>query len=436
MGFFLGLRPLLWLLCAALGALAVTIPAPISVASSERWEGNDGPWSTFTFRVGTPAQDVRLLIGMAGQETWVVMPGGCAAGEPSNCPDLRGNLYNLNDSSTWVSTTTIWNNTGYYILGNEIGNYLGNDAAGEYGFDTVGLSYDSAEPTLNHTIVASFIDTSYYLGSFGISPRPTNFTVANDNSSALDDPQPSYLSLLKTNNDIPSLSWGYQIGSYYRSQTYSNAYGSLVLGGYDTGRYSGTPLSMAMGSDDGRELVVGIQGIEYQDVSRSTLLLQTPILAALDSTQPYIWLPADTCSLFEAAFGITWNDTAQMYLLNSTLHTTLLAQNASVTFKLGAATSGGNTTSITLSYGAFDLTASYPLATNSTPYFPLKRAANSTQYTLGRAFMKPIYLRTMNDATFPWRLPSGLLAKSTLSPSSRHPTLPATALPPALAPGA
>jgi len=393
MDFFPSLWLWLYLLWAPLVALAVTVPAPISVATSERWEGNDGPWSTFTFRVGTPAQDVRLLIGMAGQETWAVGTGGCAANEPSNCPDLRGNLFNLNASSTWVSTTTIWNNTGYYILGNEIGNDLGIDPAGEYGFDTVGLSYSSTtEPTLNRTIVAMFIDTAYYLGQFGISPRPTNFTVNTVNSSALDDPQPSYLSLLKSNGDIPSLSWGYQTGSYYRSQTYSNAYGSLVLGGYDTSRYSGTPLSMDMGTDDGRELVVGIQAINYQSVSESSSLLQTPILAALDSTQPNIWLPADTCALFEEAFGITWNDTAQMYFLNSTLHSTLLAQNASVTFKLGAATTGGNTTSITLPYGAFDLTASFPLAANSTPYFPLKRAANSTQYTLGRAFMQEAYI--------------------------------------------
>lgn len=388
-------RVWLLLLCLRLCAFATTtvVPAPVSVDTSQRWEGNDGPWSTFTFRVGTPSQDVRVLIGMAGQETWVVAPAGCAPGEPSNCADLRGGTFNLNDSSTWVSTTTIWNNTGIYVLGNEIGNYLGNDASGEYGFDTVGISFSaSTGPTLNHTIVASFIDTSYYLGQFGISPRSTNFTVSNDNSSALDDPQTSYLSLLKQNSYIPSLSWGYQTGSYYRSQSYSNAFGSLILGGYDAGRFTGTPLELAMGTDDGRELLVGIQGINYQDTGGSSSLLQTPVLAALDSTQPNIWLPLDTCQLFEEAFGITWNDTAQLYLVNTTLHNNLLAQNATVTFKLGVTITGGNTTTITMPYGAFDLTAEYPLVANSSAYFPLKRAANSTQYTLGRAFMQEAYI--------------------------------------------
>ena len=383
----------LWILWTPLAVSATTIvPGPISIDTSERFEGNDGPWSTFALRVGTPAQDVRVLIAMASQETWVVSPGGCAAGEPSNCPTLRGDTFNLNTSSTWLPTKDIWDNTGIYVLTNEIGNYLGNNSTGEYGFDTVGLSWSGTGPTLNHTIVASFIDTRYYLGEFGISPRSTNFTVTNDNSSALDDPQPSYLSLLKQNKYIPSVSWGYQTGSYYRSQSYPNAYGSLVLGGYDTGRFTGTPLSMDMGIDQGRELLVGIQGIEFGDTSTTSSLLQTPILAALDSTQADIWLPLDTCELFEEAFGIKWNDTAQMYLLNDTVHTALLAQDPSVTFKLGSSTSGGSTLSITLPYGAFDLTAEYPLVANSTPYFPLKRAANSTQFTLGRAFMQEAYI--------------------------------------------
>ena len=129
------------------------------------------------------------MIGLAGQETWVIAPGGCIAGDPINCPLLRGLTFNLNKSSSWKSTSTIWNNTGYYLLGNEIGDLLHNSASGEYGFDTVGLGWDSSGgPTLNHTVVASVIDKTYFLGQFGISPRPTNFTVSNYNSSALTDP--------------------------------------------------------------------------------------------------------------------------------------------------------------------------------------------------------------------------------------------------------
>jgi hypothetical protein len=55
---------------------------------------------------------------------------------------------------------------------------------------------------------------------------------------------------------------------------------------------------------------------------------------------------------------------------------------------------GGSSTSIniTLPYAAFDLTASTPLATPATRYFPLKRAANSTQWVLGRTFFQEAFV--------------------------------------------
>src|SRR6266480_3728283 len=90
----------LWILRIPLVVFAsIIVPAPISVDTSQRFEGNDGPWSTFPLQVGTPAQEVRVLIAMAGQQTWVVAPDGCtAAGEPSNCPTLRGGIFNFNTS--------------------------------------------------------------------------------------------------------------------------------------------------------------------------------------------------------------------------------------------------------------------------------------------------------------------------------------------------
>jgi hypothetical protein len=118
-----------------------------------------------------------------------VSPDGCIASDPSNCNELRGGIFNLSSSSTWASTTTIWNNTGLYELGDEIGNTLGITASGEYGFDTVGLGWDAATgPSVNHSIVASIVTKDYYLGQLGISPRATNFTTENGNSSALTDP--------------------------------------------------------------------------------------------------------------------------------------------------------------------------------------------------------------------------------------------------------
>lgn len=99
-----------------------------------------------------------------------------------------------------MSTTSIWNNSGIYELGNEIGDLLGIGGAGQYGFDSIGLGWDTATgTTVNRSIVASFIAKEYYLGQLGVSPRPTNFTTANDNSSALNAPVSGFKDLALRN---------------------------------------------------------------------------------------------------------------------------------------------------------------------------------------------------------------------------------------------
>lgn len=133
--------------------------------------------------------------------------------------------------------------------------------------------------------------------------------------------------------------------------------------------------------------------IQIQSITtnNSVSLLSSPITSSLDSTVPYLYLPNTTCTLFENAFGLVWNDTSKLYLLNDTQHATLQAQNTSITFAIGPAGST-STIDITLPYSAFDLTASAPLASIPTRYFPLKRADNSSQHTLGRTFFQEAYV--------------------------------------------
>jgi len=101
-------------------------PSTHSAAS----EGNDGPWSSFELRVGTPAQNVRFLPGTSSTSTLVVLPEGCRSGQPSNCANARGGIFNISASSTW-------SNIGIYELGFE--NNLGYTDAGQFGFDTGGF---------------------------------------------------------------------------------------------------------------------------------------------------------------------------------------------------------------------------------------------------------------------------------------------------------
>ena len=166
--------------------------------------------------------------------------------------------------------------------------------------------------------------------------------------------------------------------------------GSLVFGGYDSSRFAPNNLTIPMSPDVSRDLVVGVQSISTQnsDDSQISLLPSGGIYAFVDSTLPYIWLPLDACHAFENAFGLTWDQESEMYLVNRTLHSRLVASNPNVTFTLGVGKSGGETIDITLPYASFDLKVTPPLMKNSTRYFPLKRAANHTQYTLGRAFLQ------------------------------------------------
>ena len=152
--------------------------------------------------MGTPEQDVRVLISTASQQTWVILPEGCLRTD-TICPDARGGLYNYNTSSTWNQL-----GEGYFELSVE--QNLNLSAVGLYGHDTITLGGEgSGGPTLQNQIVGGIGTEIYYLGMFGVNPKSTNF-------SGLDEEQPSYLTSLKNQNLIPSVSFGYTAGAQYR----------------------------------------------------------------------------------------------------------------------------------------------------------------------------------------------------------------------------
>ncbi|KAI9701830.1 MAG: hypothetical protein M1836_001174 [Candelina mexicana] len=358
-----------------------TIPAPIVIPASQYWEGNDGPWSSFQLRVGTPEQYPRVLVSTNGISTWVVLPStGCGLNDTA-CAISRGTLFNPNTSSTW-------SDQGVYNLDRELNlDYTGN---ADYGLEKVGLGLDNAAgPSLDSMVVAAFQDNVYYyMGLFGLSPLPTNFTTFND-------PQPSFLTTLRKKNLIPSLSWGYTAGAQYRLK---QVFGSLVFGGYDTSKFIPNSLSFNFAPDVERDLVVGLQSITLTDATgKNTSLLNAGIFTFVDSTIPYLYLPLQACQLFEKALGLTWDTASQLYLIDDALRNTLTAKNLNFTFQLANTETGGQNVQIVLPYAAFDLTAKFPLVNNTSRYFPLKRAANDTQYALGRTFLQEAYLITDHE---------------------------------------
>jgi hypothetical protein len=121
-------------------------------------------------------------------------------------------------------------------------------------------------------------------------------------------------------------------------------------------------------------------------------LLNTGILAVIETTAPELWLPPTVCDAFAAALNLTYHNASNRYALLTSTYNDLLELNPTFSLRIGASVSGGDTITIDLPYAAFDLQASYPIFAESTRYFPIRRAANDSQYTIGRVFLQEAYL--------------------------------------------
>lgn len=116
-------------------------------------EGNDGPWSSFDIRVGTPEQDIRVLVSTASPESLVpISPYACStsvfATVPSGCAVSRGSLFNLNESSSWLNVGT------YGINQNGVGLEvnLGYSQIAQFGLEHLGIGLTG--PSLDNQTVA------------------------------------------------------------------------------------------------------------------------------------------------------------------------------------------------------------------------------------------------------------------------------------------
>ena len=154
-----------------------------------------------------------------------------------------------------------------------------------------------------------------------------------------------------------------------------DGFGSLTLGGYDLARHIPNNVSFNLAQDITRDLVVGLQSImSRSDVGAVQSLLPSPIMAFIDSTTPYFYLPLNSCEAFERTFSLTWNEINQVYWVNNSLHDSLRAMNATITFTIGDSQRGGSTVDIALPYDSFDLSAVLPGTESHRMLFPLRRA--------------------------------------------------------------
>ncbi|KAI9783654.1 MAG: hypothetical protein M1839_003502 [Geoglossum umbratile] len=344
-------------------------------------EGNDGLWSSFGIQVGSPPQSVRLLPSTSGSSTWVVLPEGCISSDPPTCPEDRGFLYRRNNSATWSLQ-------GLFQLPLYTQSLLGYSGNAYFGFDNITLGWPgSGGPTLRDPqVIAGIATKGFYVGQLGLSARPVNFTDFNN-------PKMSLLGSLRAEDQIKGTSWGYTAGAAYKP---TKVFGSLTFGGYDAARFVRNNLTFTFGADISRDILVGVRDITSSGAT-PTSLLDSPITAFIDSTVPHIWLPISACKRFEQALGLSWDEQTGLYIVNDTLHETLVARNEEFRFKLGQGVQGGETVDIVVPYKAFDLEITTAETGKKARYFPLRRAQNDSMYTIGRVFFQEAYLFTDYD---------------------------------------
>ncbi|KAI7199751.1 hypothetical protein D0869_08434 [Hortaea werneckii] len=375
------------------------IPLPLVLAPSWSFDGDDGNWSSFLVEVGNPPQSFRVLPSTSVSEVWLPLPQGCQGimSDVSDCSDRRGvNAINGTASLGFqTNMSSTWKSIGIYKLGTDQA-LFGNDNDALYGLDTVSVNLidnSGQNPTskIDSQTVAGFATGDFWLGNLGLGSAQANFTTENENI-------PSLISSLKSKNLTGSTSFGYAAGASYASPV---DYGSLVIGGYDKDRSQGSNLTIPLGGPNNQTLGVGVVNILAENTANGTVSLwrdPSPLIAKIDSTVSQLWLPQSVCDLFASTFGLEFDNTTGLYLVNQTTHEQLLLSNPSISFMIGpnttdtSASAAADNLNIVLPYAAFDLQADIPLYNSSTDYFPIRVAANETQYTLGRTFLQEAYL--------------------------------------------
>lgn len=244
-------------------------------------------------------------------------------------------------------------------------------------------------------VIAIVNDTETWTGLLGLGVQGATF-VQGDDKSLLDS--------LSSGNDtlIPSLSYGFTAGASYRLKQVP---GSLTLGGYDAARIQPNDNTFAL--DSNQQPTVTLSSIEASGWNNSNVTLFGSTdqgLFTIDSSTPFLWLPEAAALRFEQTFGLEYNDTLQLYFYpnHSAPNSSLLSalSDCTFTFTLSDLSDSKQTlvlplpgqafTSLSLSYGYPGL--SLAATTDSIPYWPIRKAANSTQYTLGRMFLQETYL--------------------------------------------
>jgi hypothetical protein len=363
----------------------------LSIAPSRHWLGNDGPWSAFNLRIGPSQQLVQVLPASSVSLTLAVLDQGCVEGQdPPTCDALRGAVLDSQEIDSWSKITAANNEPYLNVTFPSEQFYFGEGLPSDIRVSSSSLEWYGIQSGKNLSslpgqAIAGYAVKNPFLGLLGLSGLSSHPATPNDAHN-------SPLQTLKNVSAISGLTWAYTAGAQYKTP---ESFGSLTFGGYDASLVNMdealTHVNFTRDAN-GNELTLTVKGIKVGDESSNV----TGLIAQLSSTLPDIWLPESVCKLFEDRFGLQWNDSAGMYLVDDDQRRRLHDENTSVSFDLTSGRDSSKVVTITLPYSAFDHEVRFPLANitdgdTTLHYFPLKRSSNDTtnfDVFLGRTFFQ------------------------------------------------
>lgn len=173
------------------------------------------------------------------------------------------------------------------------------------------------------------------------------------------------------------------------------SFASLTLGGYDKEQIQGSSIEFDI--DPGNKTLE----VPLRQIIASTTLQNSQtslhsgngtVTMRIDSSTSYLWLPTDVCDAFTKAFGLIERTDSEFFLVHATTQKQLMQMNPTITFTIGHGATSSDSLSFRFPYSAFNQYVGAPYYGFNVSYFPIRRAANESQYVLGRSFLQEAYL--------------------------------------------
>jgi len=360
----------------------------MSWLSTNTWEASsDGNWSTFSLRVGSPPQYFYALPSTRYTALRLPFATDCDPRtelrrdtDDSRHTDPRANLFWLTRSSSWKSKTDC--DSGVDVID--------DDSEGAKNHEYYPDDYRApVEASSREDDIIQCPGTARVAAPALIGARPVSSSLHGQMSYWwLNGPafQASVLQSfpLAQNN---GLAYSYTAGAWYKQSR-----GSFTLAGYDRSFRGNDTVGMPFTKHWDRPLnldvlSISVTGAPMQNSSDPVRLLSSTVSTMIDTTSPFLELPEAVCQHFQDTFGLQYNSTIDIFLVNATTRARLRALAPNITMHVGSDYGNPMGIDITLPYAAFDHEIEM-CDGERLPYFPIRVAKPEKGNILGRVFFQ------------------------------------------------